>query len=108
MFRAGGAAPQTVSSMAQAEHLPIYEEQVVQGFSRYHKYSLGADLRDGARRLLKLVVRANSRRDKAPEIREEAEQLKVCPAPLLGREGVPELQLLRARDPAGDRDRQAE
>src|SRR5437870_7015807 len=76
--------------MAQSEHLPIYKasydlclylEQVVQGFSRYHKYSLGADLRDGARRVLKLVVRANSRRDKAPvllEIREEVvEQLKV-------------------------------
>ena len=40
--------------MAQAEHLPIYKasydlclylEQVVRGFSRYHKYTLGADLR---------------------------------------------------------------
>ncbi len=41
---------------------------------------LGADLRDGARRILKLVVRANARRDKAPvllELREEVEQLKV-------------------------------
>src|SRR5262245_11661588 len=75
--------------MAQAEHLPIhkasndlclYLEQVVRGFSRYHKYTLGADLRDGARRVLKLVVRANARRDKAPvllEVREELEQLKV-------------------------------
>jgi len=75
--------------MAQAEHLPIYKasydlclylEQVVRAFSRYHKYTLGADLRDGARRVLKLVVRANARRDKAPvllEVREELEQLKV-------------------------------
>jgi len=75
--------------MAQAEHLPIYKasydlclylEQVVRNFSRYHKYTLGADLREGARRVLKLVVRANSRRDKAPllvEVREEVEQLKV-------------------------------
>ena len=40
--------------MANTEHLPIYKssydlclylEQVVHGFSRYHKYSLGADLR---------------------------------------------------------------
>ena len=54
--------------MAYTEHLPIYKgaydlclwlEQVVGGFSRYHKYSLGSDLRDGARRVLKLVVRAN-------------------------------------------------
>ena len=58
----------------------MYLEQVVRNFSRYHKYSLGADLRDGARRVLKLVVRANARRDKAPvlhEIREQVEELKV-------------------------------
>jgi len=75
--------------VAQSEHLPIYKaaydlclyfEQVVRNFSRYHKYSIGQDLRDGARRVLKLIVRANARRDKAPvllEIREELEQLKV-------------------------------
>ena len=75
--------------MAQTEHLPIYKsaydlclyfEQVVRNFSRYHKYSLGADLRDGAREVLKLVVRANSRRDKAPilfDLREELEEFKV-------------------------------
>lgn len=75
--------------MAQTEHLPIYKrsydlclyvEQVVRNFSRYHKYSLGSDLRDGARRVLKLVVRANSRRDKAAvllAVREELEELKL-------------------------------
>jgi len=75
--------------MAQTEHLPIYKstydlclylEGVVPKFSRYHKYTLGADLRDGARRALKLVVRANARRDKAPvllQLREELEELKV-------------------------------
>ena len=75
--------------MARAEHLPIYKasydlclslEQVVRSFSRYHKYTLGTDLRDGARRVLKLVVRANTRRDKVPvllELREEVEELKV-------------------------------
>lgn len=44
--------------MAHTEHLPIYKraydlrldsEQVVQGYSRYRKYTLGSDLRDGAR-----------------------------------------------------------
>ena len=44
--------------MAQTEHLPIYKstydlclylEGVVHKFSRYHKYTLGADLRDGGR-----------------------------------------------------------
>ena len=75
--------------MAQTEHLPIYKatydlclylEQIVQHFSRYHKYALGADLRDGARRALKLVERANARRDKTPvllQLREELEELKV-------------------------------
>lgn len=75
--------------MARSEHLPIYKasydlcfyfDQVVRGFARYHKYGLRSDLRDGARRVLRLVMRANSRRDKAPvllEIREEIEELKV-------------------------------
>jgi hypothetical protein len=75
--------------VAQSEHLPIYKaaydlclyfEQVVRHFSRYHKYSLGADLRDASRRVLRLVVRANAQRDKRAvllEIREELEELKV-------------------------------
>jgi hypothetical protein len=75
--------------MARTDHLPIYKrcydlclhlERVVAGFSRYHRYSLGAELRDGARRALVLVVRANSRQEKTPlllELREELETLKV-------------------------------
>jgi hypothetical protein len=75
--------------MAYTEHLPIYKssydlclylEQLVRNFSRYHKYSLGGDLRDGARLVLRLIVRANARHEKAPlllEIREELEELKV-------------------------------
>ena len=86
------AAPASAGSefeVARSEHLPIYKasydlclyfEDVVRGFSRYHKYGLGSDLRDGARRLLKLVVRANARADKVPvllDLREELEELKV-------------------------------
>lgn len=75
--------------MARSEHLPIYKaaydlclyfEQVVHGFSRYHKYAIGAHLREGSLRVLRLVVRANSRQDKAPvlyRLREELEELKV-------------------------------
>ena len=75
--------------MARTEHLPIYKtshdlclylEQVVQGFSRYHKYTDGTDLRDGARRVLRLVVRANSRQDTVAALLamcEELEELKV-------------------------------
>jgi hypothetical protein len=55
--------------MAQYEHLPIYKqaldlavylEKAVSGFSRYHKYSLGADLRKIARHNITLIVQANS------------------------------------------------
>jgi hypothetical protein len=52
----------------------------VQNFLRYHKYALGVALRDGARRALKLAVRANARCDKTPvllQLREELEALKV-------------------------------
>lgn len=53
--------------MARYEHLPIWAdamklsvgiERAVAGFSRYHKYSLGAELRRSAMQLLGLVVRA--------------------------------------------------
>jgi hypothetical protein len=87
-------------AMAYSEHPPIYKraydlclyfEQIVRNFSRYHKpalssasriegYSLGQDLRDGSRRILNLIVRANSRRDKLAvllALREEVEELKV-------------------------------
>ena len=75
--------------MARFEHLPIYKqaydlclhlEKVVQGFSRYHKYAIGTDLRDTSRQVLKLIVRANARADRREvllRIREEIEQLKV-------------------------------
>lgn len=75
--------------MAQTEHLPIHKaaydlclflEQIVRNFARYPKYSLGQDLRDGARRTLRLIVRANARRHKAPvllEIGEVVEELQV-------------------------------
>lgn len=85
----GRCPPDHLQNVANTEHLPIYKssydlclylEQAVRGFSRYHKYSMGAELRDGARRVLKLIVRANSREDKKAvllEIREELEGLKV-------------------------------
>jgi hypothetical protein len=59
--------------MARYEHLPIYKkcfdlmiwlEDVVRGFSRYHKYTIGSDLRNQARQVTKLVVEANSTPDK--------------------------------------------
>ena len=50
--------------MARHEHLPIYKavldltvhfEKPVAGFSRYHKYTLGTELREGSRAVLMQV-----------------------------------------------------
>ena len=55
--------------MARYEHLPIYQaaldltvhfEKLVAGFSRYHKYTLGTELRDGSRGVLQQVLKANN------------------------------------------------
>ncbi|OGG99120.1 MAG: hypothetical protein A2600_04925 [Candidatus Lambdaproteobacteria bacterium RIFOXYD1_FULL_56_27] len=75
--------------MARYENLPIYKkalelavviEEAVRGFPRYHKYALGQDLRTQSRGLVELILRANSRSDKAPlltELRDQAEAMKV-------------------------------
>jgi len=78
--------------MARYEHLPIYRaafdlavhlEKIVKSFSRYHKYTLGSELRDGSRRVLRRIIEANEAReasDRRPALevlRREIEQLKV-------------------------------
>lgn len=75
--------------MARYEHLPIFRhaydltlelDKRVHGFSRYHKYSIGSDLRDTSRELLRLIIRANNSRKRMPvllDIRWQAEYLKV-------------------------------
>jgi hypothetical protein len=75
--------------MARYEHLPIYKaamdltvyiEQVVRNFSRYHKYTLGINLRQQSRELVTLSIRANSRPAKLPvfhDLRERLEAFQV-------------------------------
>ena len=75
--------------MAHYLNLPIFKaaydvalhfEKVVAGFSRYQKYTLGTELRNLSREVLKLVVQANSaknRRDYLLQLRESLEVLKV-------------------------------
>ena len=55
--------------MARYEHLPIYKsaldmtvhfERLVAGFSRYHKYTLGTELREGSRAVLLQVLRSKN------------------------------------------------
>ncbi|MBI5749111.1 MAG: four helix bundle protein [Nitrospinae bacterium] len=75
--------------MAHYENLPIYKrtveltvyiEQVVRGFSKYHKYTIGSDLRNLSRSLAVMVIKANSMRDKIPiltELRDKSEEMKL-------------------------------
>ena len=75
--------------MARYDHLPIYREafdlalyfeKSVRGFSRYDKYTLGADLRNISREILRLIQRANSEEDRIETLREvrgKVEELKT-------------------------------
>ncbi|MCD4718778.1 MAG: four helix bundle protein [Desulfobacula sp.] len=68
--------------MARYEHLPIYKkamemavyiQNMVRNFSRFNKYSVGMDLRDLSRKILLLIIRANSAREKQVHLQELVE-----------------------------------
>ena len=75
--------------MARYEHLPIFRkmmeltlfmEEVVRRFPRYHKFTLGAELRTLCHDCLALIVEANSTRERRPlllELRMKLERIKV-------------------------------
>lgn len=75
--------------MARYEHLPIYRsafdlavhiEKIVNHFSRYHKYSLGTELRKNSREIVMQVIRANDASDRATvllALRHDIENLKI-------------------------------
>ena len=54
-----------------AMSLALYVEQIVRKFEKYHKYTIGVELREYAKQMIFLVHRANSSKDKvnANEIR---------------------------------------
>ena len=65
--------------IAYYEHLPIYRkametavyfENIVRNFSRYNKYNLGAEMRTKSRDIVKLIIKANSSRNKLPPLYE--------------------------------------
>ena len=71
--------------MARYEHLPIYRdalnlavhfEKIVANFSRYHKYTLGTELRNASRQAVKLVIHANSQTDKVQALQALREHLE--------------------------------
>ena len=75
--------------MARYEHLPIYKrafdlnlyfENIVRHFSRYHKYTLGTELRVNARDVVQLIIKANNTVERINiliELRDKLEKLKL-------------------------------
>jgi hypothetical protein len=77
--------------MARYDHLPIsraafdlavHIEQIVRQFSRYHKYTIGTELRACSRHALRLIIIANSQRGATRKatllrLRQELEWFKV-------------------------------
>lgn len=75
--------------MARYEHLPIYKkalkiaiylQNTVWNFSRYNEYSIGGDPRELLRDIIRLIIRANSSREKTKvlaELVENCEMLKT-------------------------------
>jgi len=47
-----------------AMELAIYMEQIVKKFDKYHKYTIGVDLRQKSKNILFLLNRANLSKDK--------------------------------------------
>ncbi len=65
--------------MAKYEHLPIYKKSmetalylqlIVRNFNRYDKYSIGSDLRDLSREIIRLIIKTNSLREKTETLQE--------------------------------------
>jgi hypothetical protein len=46
--------------------LTIYFEKIVRNFTRYHKYTLGSELREKSREIVGLIIKANSTVEKLP------------------------------------------
>ena len=75
--------------MTRYEHLPIYKaamdlgvylEGMVHNFGRYHKYTTGQEIRNLAREIIKLIIRANSTQNKSgilSELVTQCEMLKT-------------------------------
>ncbi len=55
--------------------LAVYFEKIVQHFARYHKYTIGTDLRNLSRRILVLIARANTKRERKESLVEALEKL---------------------------------
>ncbi len=60
--------------------LVVYVETIVKGFDKYHKYTIGEDLRNYSKELLFLIQRANMSSQREAELlklRDKAEEVKM-------------------------------
>ncbi len=63
-----------------ALNLAIYMEQIVRGFEKYHKYTMGVELREKSKTLLFAINRANLSEDKVKtltHLRDSCEDMKM-------------------------------
>ena len=56
--------------------MTIYFEQIVRHFARYHKYTIGSELRTLSRQVVLLIIKANNAQDKRPRLEELLEKLE--------------------------------
>jgi hypothetical protein len=47
-----------------ALNLAVHFEKIVAGFTCYHKYTLGTELRNASRKAVTLIIQANNQHDK--------------------------------------------
>lgn len=59
-----------------AQDMAVYFERVVRHFERYHKYTLGVEIRTLAHRILILVAKANTRQAREESLIEALEKLE--------------------------------
>ena len=60
--------------------LVVYLETIVEKFDKYHRYTLGEDLRQYSKALLLLIQRANMNENRVPkliELRDKCEEIKI-------------------------------
>ena len=66
--------------LKSAMGLAIYMEQIVRGFEKYHKYTIGVDLRERSKSILFLINRANLSDDRVKALtglRDGCEDMKM-------------------------------
>jgi len=60
----------------KALDLTVYFENIVRNFSKYHKYTVGTELRNLSRRILVLIAKANIRRERISALSEALQSLE--------------------------------